>query len=369
MGFPARKLWSQVSEQVADVAGLVATPLSPTHYLELVRPLASTRTHYARVESIRYETMDTRTLTLRTGRGWVKHRAGQYVTVGVPVKGRITTRTYSVSSAPERDDGCITITVKLVPNGKASSALFREVKPGDHLAIGLAKGDFTVPETPVEPQLFVTGGSGITPVMSMLRSFAIRNEMPDVVHVHYAPTERDIIFADELTRIAADHPSYRPIFLTTREGRSGKSHRFDRASLHREVPDWSNRETYACGPATLLEAIEACFTEQNATDQLHVERFRPKLAKVDPNAQGGFVRFGLSKKTVEANAQTSLLEAAERVGVVAPHGCRIGICHSCDVIMKTGCVRDMRTGEMISEAGARVQLCVCAAAGDVEVNV
>jgi ferredoxin-NADP reductase len=365
MGFPAQKLWSFVSEHVAEVASLVATPLAPTHYLELVRPLASTRTHYARVESVRYETMDTRTITLRTGRGWVKHRAGQYVSVGVPVKGRITTRTYSVSSAPERNDGCITITVKLVPNGKASSALFREVKPGDHLAVGLAAGDFTLENKGDSSLLFITAGSGITPVMSMLRSLSLRNEMPNVRHVHYAPTERDIIFADELTRIAAAHPNYQPTFLTTREG--GARH-FDRAQLGGLVPDWTARETYACGPEKLLNAIEACFYGQNAIAKLHVERFRPKLAVVDAKARGGFVRFGLSKKEVETGARTSLLEAAEQAGVNAPHGCRIGICHSCDVALKSGCVRDMRTGEMISEAGTRIQLCVCAAAGDVEVD-
>ncbi len=365
MGNAAQKLWSLVSEQVAEVAGLVATPLAPAHYLELVRPLASTRTRYARVESVHYETMDTRTITLRPGRGWEKHRAGQYVSIGVPVKGRITTRTYSVSSAPERDDGCITITVKLVRNGKASGALFRDVKPGDHLAIGLPEGDFTLPETPALPLLFVTAGSGITPIMSMFRSFSIRNEMPDIVHVHIAPTARDVIFAAELTRLAAEHPNYQPIFVTTR---TGISNRFDRKMLDARVPDWMSRETFACGPENLLNAIEACFFEQNLVDQLHVERFRPKLAVVDEHARGGIVRFGLSKKEVEASARTSLLEAAEQAGVNPPHGCRIGICHSCDVTMKSGCVRDLRTGEMISEAGARVQICVCAAAGDVEID-
>jgi ferredoxin-NADP reductase len=341
MGFPARELWSLVSDQLADA-------------------------HHARVVSVHYETLDTRTLTLRPGRGWKKHRAGQYVSIGVPVNGRITTRTYSISSAPERGDGCITITVKCVPNGKVSSALFRKVKPGDQLAMGSASGDFTVPDVPVEPLFFVTAGSGITPVMSMLRSFALRNEMPDVVHMHYAPTARDVIFAAELAQLAADHPNYRPIFLTTREG---ESHRFGPAALNRMVPDWYEREVYACGPTNLLEAIEACFKGQNATERLHVERFRPKLALVDTSARGGIVRFGLSKKEIESGARSSLLEAAERAGVIAPHGCRIGICHSCDVTMKSGCVRDLRTGEMISEPGARVQLCVCAAAGDVEVEV
>jgi ferredoxin-NADP reductase len=366
MGFAARKLWSQVAEHVSEIAGLVATPLAPAHYLELVHPLGSTRTHYARVESVHYETFDTRTLTLRPGRGWKGHRAGQFLTIGVPVKGRITNRTYSISSAPERADGCITLTVKLVRGGRVSSALFRETKPGDHLTISLADGDFTVPADPIEPLLFVTAGSGITPVMSMLRSFAARNDMPNVVHVHYAPFANEVIFGAELERLAAEFPSYRYVLITTREQ---NAKRFDAHELDELVFDWRDRETFACGPASLLDPIEACFAEQNISGRLHVERFRPKLAALDPNANGGVVRFGLSKKDVESAARQSLLEAAESAGVVAPHGCRMGICHSCDVTMKSGCVRDLRTGETIGEPGARIQICVCAAAGDVEVEL
>ena len=366
MGFAAKKLWSQVAEGVAEVASLVATPLVPSHYLELVSPLASSRQLVARVESIAFETLDTRTLTLRPGRGWTKHRAGQYVSIGVAVAGRITTRSYSISSDPERRDGRITITVKRVQGGLVSNALFRHTKPGDHLTIGLPQGEFTLPEQVPAKVLFVTAGSGITPVMGMLRSLARLGALTDVVHVHYAPFTRDVIFRDELSRLADEAPGYRSTVITTR---AASARRFDAAELDRLVPDWRGRSAWACGPEALLETIQACFAEQNLTHRLKVERFRPKLAAIDPKAEGGVVRFGLSKKEVEATARLSILEAAEKVGVVAPHGCRMGICHSCDATLKSGSVRDLRTGETIREPGAHIQICVCAASGDIEVDL
>jgi ferredoxin-NADP reductase len=286
--------------------------------------------------------------------------------VSAAVDGRVVTRTYSISSTPDRRDGCITITVKVVPGGRMSRFLAREVKPGDYVTLAPPQGDFVMPEgAPVRP-LFLTAGSGITPVMSMIRTLAARGTMPGTVHVHYAPHARDAIFGAELARIAAEVPRYRFVLVTTRDGASPAS-RFDRAQLGALVPDWEAREAWACGPQGLLDAIESCFASASREKALHIERFRPKLAAPDPNASGGRVRFGLSRANVEANGQTSLLEVAERAGVNAPHGCRMGICHSCDATMVSGCVRDLRTGRRIDEPGARVQVCVCAAAGDVEI--
>jgi ferredoxin-NADP reductase len=316
---------------------------------------APVRVPRARVEAARQETADARTLTLRPGRGWRTHRAGQFVKIGVEVDGRILTRTYSITSPPERDDGRITITVKAMPGGRVSNALAWGVRRGDFVHIGLPQGEFVLPER-VPPRIrFVTGGSGITPVMSMLRSFAARGAMPDVEHLHYAKTAGEVIFASELTRMAREHPLYRLTTVATREGGA----RFDRSSF-----DGQDRETWACGPEPLLDAVA-----QHVRSGLHVERFRAKLAAAPSDASGGRVRFGRSKRELDARPTTSLLDVAERAGVQAAHGCRMGICHSCDATMISGCVRDMRSGKHIDEPGARIQICVCAAAGDVEIDL
>ena len=369
----SRSIWSRL----ADVASLATTPLAPSHYIELVSPLRATHTLNARVESVEDEAGGARTLTLRPGRGWRTHRAGQFIRVSAGIAGRMVTRTYSISSSPDRSDGCVSITVKPVPGGKMSGHLARDVKPGAYLTLGLPQGDFVLPEgAPVRP-LFLTAGSGVTPVMSILRTFAARGTMPSAVHVHYAPRAHEALFGAELARLAAEVPSYRFVLVTTREERAGgpTKSRFDLAQLEALVPDWRTRETWACGPQSLLGAVEACFESasrgaslpESGARSLHVERFRPNLAPLDPAASGGRVRFGLSRTEVEANGRTSLLQVAESAGVNAPHGCRMGICHSCDATMVSGCVRDLRTGERIDEPGVRVQVCVCAAAGDVEI--
>src|SRR3954465_7801834 len=158
-------IWSRL----ADVAGLVATPLVPSHSLALVRPLSATHTRQARVDAVIDETADVRTLTLRPGRGWVPHRAGQHIRVQVAVDGRLTTRMYSISSAAP-GDGRIEITVK--GQGRMSHALVRDTKAGAYLSIGLPEGDFVLPQGAPAHLLFVTGGSGITPIASMVRTLA-----------------------------------------------------------------------------------------------------------------------------------------------------------------------------------------------------
>ncbi|HEX5061590.1 MAG TPA: ferredoxin reductase [Kofleriaceae bacterium] len=346
-------LWTRL----ADIAGLVATPLVPSHYIALVSPLAATHTRQARVEAVWDETADTRTLTLRPGRGWQPHRAGQHVRIGLAIDGRIATRTYSISSPPERRDGCITITIKA--QGKMSRALVRDLAVGSYVTIGLPEGEFVLPYVLPAQLAFITAGSGITPVMSMLRSLAARGELPDIAHVHYARHDRDVIFGDELRALAAAHPRYRLTIVHTHDD----PRRFSRERLADLVPDWRARETWACGPQGLLAAITDCYTGGPA---LHIERFTAAFAPAPADATDGTVHFTTTQRKTKSDGRTPLLRIAEDAGVYAPHGCRMGICHTCDTTLLAGCVRDLRTGERIDQPGTRIQVCVCAAAGDVE---
>jgi len=349
-------LWSRLG----DVASLVATPLLPSHYIALVRPLAATHTRQARVEAVRDEAPGVRTLTLRPGRGWRTHRAGQHVRIGLAIDGRLVTRTYSISSTPDRTDGCVEITVKAHPGGRVSRALVHDVEVGAFVTVGLPDGDFVIRDgAPVRP-LFVTAGSGITPVASMVRTFAART-MPDTVHVHYARTANDVIFGEELRAIALAHPRYRLIVITTADD----PRRFSADRLDALVPDWRDRECWACGPQRLLDTVAATIEPA----RLHVERFRAAIAPVPAGARGGLVRFGKSDVTARADGHTPLLQIAEAAGLAPPSGCRMGICHTCDATMTSGCVRDLRTGTQHDEPGTRIQICICAAAGDVELSL
>ncbi|MBV8762827.1 MAG: ferredoxin reductase [Deltaproteobacteria bacterium] len=347
----ATSIWSRL----ADVAGLVATPLVPSHYIALVSPLSATHSRRARIEAVHDETAEVRSLTLRTGRGWVAHRAGQHIRVQVAVDGRLTTRMYSIAS--REGDERITITIKA--QGRVSRAL-HAMKPGEYLSIGLPEGDFVLPDTTTRA-LFITGGSGITPIASMVRTLASRCGLRDIVHVHYARTPDDEIFGRELRALAAAQPGYRlTIIHSNVDPRLLSTERLDEL-----VPDWRTRQTWACGPASMLAAIESIY---GASPKLHLERFAAALAPLPANDSGGRVRFLSSRAEARTDGRTPLLQVAETAGINAPHGCRMGICHSCDATLVRGCARDLRTGDL-AEPGARIQICVCAAAGDIELDL
>ncbi len=350
------------------VADLYTYPLRLSHYAELVNPLWSTHKLQARVVEIWDETRNSRTLTLKPGLNWRGHRAGQHIRVGVPVEGMHYTRTYTISSPPERRDGRFTITVKAIDGGRISHYLVRKVRVGDFLPVGLPQGDFYLPDAqPVRP-LFITAGSGITPAMSMLRSLVAQQRLPDTVHIHYAPHDRDLIFGAELTQLAQEHDRYtlHPVYTHEYGAEKQTKGYFSAAQLGRLCPDWLEREVYACGPPGLLAALEEHFAQAGESRRLHIERFRADFAGLPDGAIGGRVRFASSATEATADGDVPLLRVAEDAGLNPPHGCRMGICHTCTTELLGGAVRDLRDGRLISEAGSRVQTCICAAAGDCE---
>lgn len=359
---------TSIRTAIASLADMFAYPLRHSHYLELVNPLWTQHVLKARVVGVWDDTADTRTLTLRPGRGWRTHRAGQFVRLGVPIDGKRHTRTYSISSAPARSDGCITVTVKAIGGGRVSQHLARNVKVGAYLPLGEPQGEFVMPESmPVHP-LFITAGSGITPVMSMLRSYVMEYEViPDVAHMHYAPHALDVIFGAELQHLQSTQPHYRLHQYFTRAGEAAASAHFSPEQLEQACPDWREREVWACGPSALLDAVEAHWAKAGLSRQLHVERFRAKVAAAPVGgAKEGRVIFIGSKVEASSDGCTNLLRVAEDAGLNPPHGCRMGICHGCNTTLVSGCVRDTRTGAIIGEAGDVVQVCVCTAVGDVE---
>lgn len=362
-----------VRARIGRLADLFAWPLRVSHYLELANPLWSTHTLRARVLEVRAETADASTIVLRPGRGWRPHRAGQFVPVTVVVGGRRHVRTYSITTAPGqlagRDD--IAIAAKAIPGGVVSNHLVRKLTAGDYVTLGLPQGEFVLPESaPVRP-LFLTAGSGITPVMGMLRDLEARRALDDVVHVHWAPTASDVIFAAELARLARDFPGYKVRVVTTREAATpGDPHRhFSPAALAALCPDWRQRDVFACGPQPLLDAGLAHWTEAGLAARFHVERFHAPLAAPPTELAGGRVVFRTSGVAVDADGTTNLLRVAEASGLNPPHGCRMGICHTCTATLASGCVRDVRDNRLCAEPGTRVQICVSAAAGGCELEL
>jgi len=152
------------------------------------------------------------------------------------------------------------------------------------------------------------------------------------------------------------HPGYRMELRTTRT-----QGRLDLSRLDEVVPDWRDRQAWACGPEAMLNDAERVWAEAGLPTNLHLERFA--VTRAAPHGTGGTVTFERSGKSVTADAATSLMEAGEGAGIQMPFGCRMGICQSCVVGLVEGHVRDLRTG-VEHEPGTRVQTCVSAASGD-----
>ncbi|MCH9642084.1 MAG: ferredoxin reductase [Actinomycetia bacterium] len=345
------------------IAGRITTPLLPDDYLKLANPLWSARELRGRVLDVRRETVDSATLVIKPGWGFsFDYQAGQYVGIGLLVDGRWRWRSYSLTSVPEeravrvKGPRTITITVKAMPEGFLSTHLVGGVEPGTIVRLAAPQGNFVMPDPAPASVLFLTAGSGITPVMSMLRTLVRRGQLGDVMHVHSAPTAADVLFAEELSELANRFSGYTLQLRATRaEGR------LDLARLDDVAPDWRERQTWACGPEALLGAALRTWSDEGIVDRLHLERFAASRGPV--HGSGGTVEFARSGKTTTVDAATSLMDAGEAAGVQMPFGCRMGICQSCVVGLLKGHVRDLRTG-VEHEPGSRVQTCISAASGD-----
>jgi ferredoxin-NADP reductase len=348
----ATPLRLRLRDRVARVAELVATPLVPADFVDLVDPLRNGADLRARIVAVTAETADAVTIELRPGRGWRGHTAGQYVRIGVDVDGVRQWRAYSVTSSTAAS---FTITVKAIPGGVVSNHLVRRAVAGTVVQLDQAAGEFVLPAALPAKALFVTAGSGITPVMGMLRS----TSLADVVLVHSAPTADDVIFAAELRGLAA---SGRLRLVEKHTDTDGMLTTDELAAL---VPDLAEREAWACGPTGMLDALEAWWP----TDRLHTERFRPSVLVT---GEGGSVTFARTGTVVEADGATPLLDAGEAAGVLMPSGCRMGICFGCVLPLREGAVRDLRTGDITTAAvgdGVLIQTCISAAAGACDLDV
>jgi stearoyl-CoA 9-desaturase NADPH oxidoreductase len=356
---PLPPVLGRVRGGLARLAEVAATPLVPSDYLDLIDPLRSPEQLRARIEAVHPETRDAVTLVLRPGRGWKGHVPGQYVRLGVDVDGVRMWRAYSVTSAP--GGPTVSVTVKAIPDGVVSTHLVRRARPGQVVQLDQAAGDFVLPDPRPAKVLFVTAGSGVTPVMGMLRSHAA--ELADVVVVHSAPTAADVVFGGEL-RLLAEAGRIRLVEKhTDADGMLGA------AELDRLVPDLAERETWACGPVGMLDLLEEHYASLGRAEALHTERFRPVV--VTPG-DGGSVTFATTGTTADADGATPLLDVGEAAGVLMPSGCRMGICFGCVLPLREGAVRDLRDGSLTTAApgdGVLVQTCVSAAAGACHLDV
>jgi stearoyl-CoA 9-desaturase NADPH oxidoreductase len=354
-----------IQRRVLKALESLSSPLLPDDYLELVNPLWSTRELRGRIQEIKHETAEAATIMIKPGYRWPGHKPGQYVRIGIDIDGVRHWRAYSLTSDPYREDGLISITPKKVDEGKVSPYLVGRGKPGTIVSLSKIEGDFVLSDPPPEKLLFITAGSGVTPVMSMLRHLDHYDELKDAVLLHSARHTDDVIFGDELRSLAERNERFRLHEQLTREhGRMGP------ADLERLCPDWREREAYVSGPNEMLDAFTEHFEQEADCERLHMERFQPKLGLGENGAgEGGTIKFLMSECETESDGQRPILVAGEEAGLDLPYGCREGICHTCVGELRTGRVRDLRNGQVYGQEGEVIRTCISAPEGPIEIDL
>jgi len=335
-------------------------------WLRELEPMLALREVRARITDIVAETGDTKTFVLRPGARWTGFQAGQYLTIEVDVDGVRIRRCYSISSAPDGGRS-LTITVKRVATGTVSRWLHDRAKVGDVVTIGPAAGDFVLPDPLPAKLLFVSGGSGITPIFSLLLELAGRGGLADVVVLHYARSHDDVIFREHLAALADRHPGLRLELRHTRGG--GTETRLDEPALRRVVPDFAERDAFVCGPPALMEEVERIWKRHGLTERLRRERFVAPTPSIEPGAAGAKITLSRSGTEFQSDGKTTLLEQAERAGAKPAYGCRRGICHTCKCRKQSGAVQNVVTGEISSEPDEDIQLCISVARSDMTIDI
>lgn len=338
---------------------LLTGPHGVDRYTELVDPTWTRGQARARVVGVRRTTPRSVTLTLAPNRAFAGFKAGQHINVSVEIDGRRRTRPYSPANA--EGDPHIELTIGRHDGGLVSKHLFDHARTGMIVGLDSVAGDFTLPATGAERILFVSGGSGITPVMSMLRTLRARRYAGEAVFVHYARSEQEACYREELAEITRTMPNVTVLHGYTRstagsdvDGRFGPGHLPDTMAN----PD----AVYVCGPTALVDAVREVFPSAES------ESFVPPVFDLTAESSGGHVTFTGSAVEV-ADDGRPLLNQAEDAGLTPESGCRMGICFSCTRRKTSGVVRNVITGAVSSTEEEDVQICVSAPVGDVAIDL
>ena len=361
----------------APLLAAVTAPRDPDRYLEMINPRWSLREVRAEIVEVRRPALGCVTLLLTPNRNWQGFRAGQHVALTVEIDGVRRTRCYSLAGSAPGKSGLLELTVAAEPDGVVSGYLNSAdlnfgVRPGTVVRLSQAQGGFGLPDCRPEHIVLISGGSGITPVMSMVRTlcaegFCAPGQPGRITFLHYARSAAHVAYGTELAVLAAEHPGLRLRRAYTRGGGGELSGRFEPRHLPL-VDDQS--AAWVCGPAGLVEAVRTHWERAGIGAPLQTEQFTAPVPVVpagdaEPYGEVCFTRSGHRVP----NTGATLLEQAESTGLRPEFGCRMGICLTCTSHKTAGIVRHRYTGELSAEPDSQIQLCATVAVGDVVVDL
>ncbi len=342
----------------------LTAPHGPERFVELLSPRFALDEIRAEVAIVERPAPGSVTLHLRPNRNWPGFRAGQFVNVTLEIDGRRYTRCYSPACSEHGRE--LELTIRAHPHGRVSRHLNAEARPGMVIGLSRPAGEFVLPDQRPEHLILISGGSGITPVLAMLRTLADEQHSGRVTFLHYTQRSHEHPYRELLQRLTSRHPRLSVHVIGTRDGASTGSAHLTRRRLTAIDRDHPDAEAYVCGPPTLIAATRRIWEQSGTAGRVHWESFLPVTSAVSD--EGGRICFARSGVEVSSSG-ASLLEQAERAGLSPIYGCRMGICHTCTTRKLAGRVRDLRGGELSGEEPQDIQLCVSAPAGDVELEL
>ena len=330
------------------------------------RSLSGRGFHRLRVARVVHETEDARSFVLDVPeelRSGFEYRAGQFCTFRVHIDGATLHRCYSMSSAPGVDADLV-VTVKRVPGGAVSNWLIDRLVAGDEVEVSQPAGVFQLTGS-TAPLVAFAAGSGITPIMSLLRATLAGSRRR--VRLLYANRDRDAtIFLDELTRLERDS-----------EGRLEVQHHWDvehgfvdAAAVRRfSGEDLPDAELYVCGPTPFMDVVEGALLGAGAqSDRIHIERFTPSSEVLGPDSTGAEPLAGPRRDQADASGTTTvtvevegrsgttahrpgttILQTARQLDLDPPSSCEAGNCATCMARVVEGTVT-MHVNDALTDA-------------------
>jgi ferredoxin-NADP reductase len=345
----------------------LAYPHGVDRYLELVRPLLVSSQVRAQVTAVRHQTPKSVTLELRPNDTWRGLRAGQSVGLSVEIDGVRETRSYSPAGSQHTAGGVLELTVSTHPQGRVSRHLREHARAGMIVGLTEAQGDFVLPQPRPERVLLISGGSGITPVMAMLRTLCDEGFAGEIGFLNYARSRDLALYEAELDQLAERHERLRIARGFTRGRGLPLAGRFCREHLRTVIGDHGSAATFVCGPPTLIESVRSVWAKDCLAEPV-VETFTPTALSFDTSDAHGVVSFAASGREA-ANSGLPLLEQAEDAGLAPEHGCRMGICNTCSCRKTAGTVRNVITGELSTATDEQIRICVSVPVGDVALDL
>lgn len=339
-------------------------------YVQAIDPTWSTHDVLARIQGIHAQTEDTVTVSLRPNNNWQGFVPGQYLRLTVEVDGVQHTRCFSPANAANNSDSLLELSCKINSNSVVSRYLRDQASVGAVVHLSQAEGDFALPATRPRRIVLVSGGSGITPVMSMLRTLCSEGYDGHISFLHYANNAKSQLYAADLEAITNRYSNVEVLRCYTEADQGGELEGlFSAKQLSKAIPDFAEAESFLCGPPALMQRVESAYEKAGASSRLHKEHFTAQSDhSPSEDDAGGELRLALSERLLENNGDT-LLNQAEAAGLKPQVGCRMGICYSCTCRKTSGQVRDLRSGR-ISDAGEEdIQICVSVPVGTVTVDL